>query len=78
MIRAILTTVILLAGCSDGSHRNDGPPPPWFQEEPKPFAGCTLISSEPTGTKRYCGKACWHTLVRKTYQCDEGKREIIE
>lgn len=40
--------------------------------------GCTLISSVPTDSTGYCGRACTYKLSLNTYQCPVGIKRLVE
>lgn len=39
---------------------------------------CSLVSTEETGKRRYCGKACTRPELRKEYSCSNGTTVVIE
>jgi hypothetical protein len=39
---------------------------------------CLLVSTEETGKRRYCGKACTRPELKKEYSCSNGTTVVIE
>lgn len=69
-----LFLILLLTGCEDRTINRETWPP----AEANPLKACRLALREELPIKKYCGKACWHTVVRSTYTCDDGVIRIVE
>lgn len=72
----VLGCLFLLTGCEDRTANREVWPK--VEVDPLKYYHCRLVKWEETGKKKYCGKACWKTEVKRTYACDDGMRETVD